>query len=532
MKNPLPRLAAFLLFVLLPAGCGGGDGSAMSPEPLTLRQGCSVRHEHELGDEPADLSTAVAVELEGVDGARHPSDTAGAGTDRITYALAAGQSLHLLHHHSPAVSATLYGPDGGTVGTLQQGDELETGALPGGRYTLQLNNQGPATYLHLTTDQCSVITPRRTYETPGVAVMEISLSPEAPPFASSTTVLIGTFAAGSGYANRPVPVSSTSDMESLFGPSIVESRLGAAARAFFAQGGGSLLILAVPGDESSPSVQELIEGVSGLSSLKTGPATLVFPDIPVLSREDAATLYQQAVGATSTQQYLIVGGLPLTVESAADAAGYVDASLPRSSLLALYFPQNGIPGSQELPFDIGALVAAALSRADQSVGPWQESVGSAASLSGFQGPSLAAGDLATLQGSRINALVGSGGGAVTPVTELLAGSDDTIGLVHVRRTVDALAGSVTIFLQPYVFASNTAPTWSTVTAGVSQLLSALGAAGALVGGSGPGGNTAACGLGATMTAQDILDGYLILALTVRPVGAPGPVSLTFTQTLN
>ena len=82
-----------------------------------------------------------------------------------------------------------------------------------------------------------------------------------------------------------------------------------------------------------------------------------------------------------------------------------------------------------------------------------------------------------------------------------------------------------------MFAANDATTWSTVTASVSNFLTGLWQQGGLMGSKSSSAFTVACGLGSTMTSQDILNGYMIVAITISLIHPAEFIELTFTQTV-
>ena len=75
--------------------------------------------------------------------------------------------------------------------------------------------------------------------------------------------------------------------------------------------------------------------------------------------------------------------------------------------------------------------------------------------------------------------------------------------------------SIKLALEPDVFAANDSITWSTVTAAISSFLTDLWQRGGLMGAKPSSAFTVNCGLGSTMTAQDVLNGYMIVAVTLR-----------------
>jgi hypothetical protein len=103
--------------------------------------------------------------------------------------------------------------------------------------------------------------------------------------------------------------------------------------------------------------------------------------------------------------------------------------------------------------------------------------------------------------------------------------------IQIRRTLIYIEQSIKIALQPYVFAANDSLTWSTVIAAISSFLTGLWQGGGLMGAKPSEAFTVNCGLGSTMTSQNILDGYMIVAVTLQMVHPAEFIELTFTQTM-
>lgn len=101
--------------------------------------------------------------------------------------------------------------------------------------------------------------------------------------------------------------------------------------------------------------------------------------------------------------------------------------------------------------------------------------------------------------------------------------------IQVRRTMIYAQQSIKAALQPYVFAANDAKTWTTVTAMISNFLQTLWSQGGLMGAKASEAFTVQCGLGTTMTGQDILDGYMIVAVTLQMIRPAEFIELTFKQ---
>lgn len=111
----------------------------------------------------------------------------------------------------------------------------------------------------------------------------------------------------------------------------------------------------------------------------------------------------------------------------------------------------------------------------------------------------------------------------------LDGNSNDYRYIQVRRTLIYIEQSVKTALQQMVFAPNVGQTWVAVTASISNFLTGLWSQGGLMGDKASDAFSVQCGLGSTMTAQDILNGYMIVSVTLQMVHPAEFIELTFTQ---
>jgi phage tail sheath protein FI len=111
----------------------------------------------------------------------------------------------------------------------------------------------------------------------------------------------------------------------------------------------------------------------------------------------------------------------------------------------------------------------------------------------------------------------------------LDGNSNDYRYIQVRRTLIYIEQSVKQALQAYVFEPNSGPTWASVTASVSNFLTQLWQQGGLMGAKASDAFTVQCGLGSTMTGQNILDGQMIVAITLQMIHPAEFIELTFRQ---
>lgn len=197
--------------------------------------------------------------------------------------------------------------------------------------------------------------------------------------------------------------------------------------------------------------------------------------------------------------------------------------------LALVFPVyksilDGIQNTKTIMPPVGA-VTGIYAFVDRTRGVWKAPAN--VSISGIVGPvaTFNAGQLDNLNidvtaGKSINAIRSfTGKGTLIYGARTLAGNDNEWRYVSVRRLFNMVEESVKKATEQFVFEPNDANTWAKVRAMISNFLTVLWRQGALAGAKPEHAFYVACGLGVTMTAQDILEGKLNVEIgmaAVRP----------------
>lgn len=137
-----------------------------------------------------------------------------------------------------------------------------------------------------------------------------------------------------------------------------------------------------------------------------------------------------------------------------------------------------------------------------------------------------------VDGKAVDALRGfPGRGTVVWGARTLDGNSPDFRYVQVRRTLIYLEQSIKAALDPFVFAPNTGQTWATVVSMVSGFLTGVWSRGGLMGATPKDAFSVACGVGSTMTGTDVLDGYMIVQVTVSLIRPAEFIELTFKQTM-
>jgi phage tail sheath protein FI len=137
-----------------------------------------------------------------------------------------------------------------------------------------------------------------------------------------------------------------------------------------------------------------------------------------------------------------------------------------------------------------------------------------------------------LDGKAINAIrTVPGYGVMVWGARTLNGNSQDTRYVNVRRTLIMLEQSIKAAAQAFMFEPNTATTWVSVESMISNFLTNQWKAGALFGATPAQAFSVGVGLGVTMTADDILDGYLKVLVKVAVVRPAEFILLTFQQTM-
>ncbi len=122
-----------------------------------------------------------------------------------------------------------------------------------------------------------------------------------------------------------------------------------------------------------------------------------------------------------------------------------------------------------------------------------------------------------------------GRGPVVWGARTLDGNSLDFRYIQVRRTLIYCESSIKTALNQFVFAPNDGKTWVAVVAMVSSFLQNLWAQGGLMGDKADEAFTVQCGLGSTMTGTDILNGYMVVQVTLQMIRPAEFIELTFKQ---
>lgn len=135
-----------------------------------------------------------------------------------------------------------------------------------------------------------------------------------------------------------------------------------------------------------------------------------------------------------------------------------------------------------------------------------------------------------LNGRAVNAIrTFPGKGVLVWGARTLDGNSQDWRYISVRRTVIFIEQSIKYAAEPYVFAPNTASTWTNVKAMITNFLANVWQQGALAGAKPDDAFTVDVGLGVTMTPVDILDGIMRISVKIAVTRPAEFIVITFEQ---
>lgn len=365
---------------------------------------------------------------------------------------------------------------------------------------------------------------------PGVTVEQITGSLPAMVQVPTGSALI----AGVGGPANAVSITSTDEIPSVL-PGASES-LRTAVEQFLIQCAG---VAPSPPQDVACDAPAYVIGASAASGsaiaaafggdLPVGPDLYVAADLGSLDGADwmlAATAMSRAAAGTRSvavldaPQTLIVAAKadPESIAGVTSLASQLRVTLGDSASAAFLLGSGLIV--DDVTIGAAASYAGVIALSDQEDGFWNASANHAFVDADPQWS-------ATMQEAGSMSMAGvapltywPGRGAVVRSERTVAATTSTY--LNVVRTVDTIESTITSNLSRYVFEPNDATTWSSISSDISAYLTDLWQQGALHGANAAAAFSVHCGLGSTMTAQDILNGYLIYDVTIGLVG-PGIV---------
>ncbi|MCA2997705.1 MAG: phage tail sheath family protein [Rhodocyclaceae bacterium] len=139
-------------------------------------------------------------------------------------------------------------------------------------------------------------------------------------------------------------------------------------------------------------------------------------------------------------------------------------------------------------------------------------------------------NLDPVSGKSVNAIrFFNGQGILIWGARTLDGNSNDWRYLSVRRTMTFIEQSVKLAARAYVFSPNDANTWGAINSMISSFLTSVWQQGGLQGPTAASAFTVSCGLGSTMTQDDLLNGYLRVSVSVALLKPAEFIVLTFMQ---
>lgn len=323
-------------------------------------------------------------------------------------------------------------------------------------------------------------------------------------------------------------------------------------------GGDSGITVSYTGTAIAPKVTIAIssaitdKSVSGFDTSKEGSLAISISKASTVTSADLVTAWNTAKSSNAVQAQgfdikgngadgatlitLAAADIPLTAVPDAASAGTSLAELKQSNT-SLYQQIKSNLANQRVTLPPSAAIAGVYASVDRDRGIWKAPAN--VSLNAVIGPvskiSDTEQDLLNIDptaGKSINAIRNfTGKGTLVWGGRTLAGNDNEWRYISVRRLFITIEESTRKASAFAVFEPNDATTWLKVKAMIESYLYSLWQQGALAGSKPESAYYVSVGLGKTMTAQDILEGRMIVTIGVAAVRPAEFIILRFSHKL-
>ncbi|HEU4560023.1 MAG TPA: phage tail sheath C-terminal domain-containing protein [Longimicrobium sp.] len=254
----------------------------------------------------------------------------------------------------------------------------------------------------------------------------------------------------------------------------------------------------------------------------------------ILSWENR-NLYGDPVDPRNTRAQAVQANIDaIATTDPADRAGVRALNDALLAELPLLGQIEGVVAQGENVLPSSGAMAGVMTYADQTRGVWNAPAN--VSLTSVTAPTVLLdnsqqeGLNVPVDGKAVDALREfPGRGTVVWGARTLDGNNNDYRYIQVRRTVIYIEQSIKNALNQFAFAPNTGQTWTSVVSMVSSFLTTLWSQGGLLGATAREAFSVECGVGSTMTGQDVLDGYMIVQVTLQMIRPAEYIELTFKQ---
>jgi len=234
---------------------------------------------------------------------------------------------------------------------------------------------------------------------------------------------------------------------------------------------------------------------------------------PVLSADDIGQV--KNLTAKYTELLLnktLIAASPVFSQILAEIAQQMNQLPPSAAIAGIYTMVDGSQGVWKAPANVSVTSV----------------VGPTVSISHDEQENLNV----DIQGKSINAIRAfPGEGVLIWGARTLDGNSLDWRYVNVRRTMIMLEQSIKLATKAYVFDNNVANTWVTIKSMIGNFLTGIWKRGGLMGAVPDDAFAVFCGLGETMTADDVLEGILRVTVLVAMVRPAEFIEITFQQQL-
>lgn len=359
-----------------------------------------------------------------------------------------------------------------------------------------------------------------TFEAPDVYVQESPLH-RAPLARADISLAAFVGCAAQGPLDTPVRIQCFAEFEATFGPLADDLELPWALWQFFRNGGGDAWVVRAAGTTAQALVGERAarQGLFALDAVD-GIGLLCLPGVA-----DATVLGTAAVYCEERHAFFIVDA-PAGAQTPAQmqaALPHARGALPASSNAAVYYPWLVVAdprgGAARLAPPSGTL-AGIYAHNDRTRGVWKSPAGVHTQLQGVErlARTLSSAELEQLNVGGVNCLREQpGAGLCVWGARTLRPTDPGWKYIAVRRLALLLQRSLFDGLGWVAFEPNDEVLWARLRALASDFLAALWRDGALQGDRLEHAGFAQCGLGQTMTQDDIAHGRARLTVGFAPV---------------
>lgn len=378
-----------------------------------------------------------------------------------------------------------------------------------------------------------------TYKTPGVYVEEIPKLPSSVVQEStSVVVFIGytekiTDQDGADLKSKPVRIQSVTEYTFVFGNNAGGRYLYEAVSLFYINGGSDCYIISAGAITDAVSHSSLTDGLNSSKDVRS--QLIAIPDACLLPSQEFSMLQQQMLQCCAELQdrFAILDTLEPSGNIENDMQQF-RSGIGSNNLKwgAAYYPWLVLADNKQVP-PSGA-IAGIYAMVDNNRGVWKAPAN--VSLNGIKDITQ---HITTQQQQNMNVpFDGKAVNAIRPFpgvgflvwgARTLDGNSQDWRYLNVRRTITMIEVSVKQSTSWVVFESNNANAWTRVKAQVENFLVTLWKQGALSGTKPDEAFFVHVGLGTTMTADDILQGRLVVEVGLAIVRPAEFILFSFTH---